>query len=208
MRMKTAFAAIMAIALTGCATTYTAPDFEEYQDAHQTVAILPFDVVINVSNQKNAPPQEELEAIVADQAETFQRALYTQFLTKQQRGRYTINFQDIDETNVRLSRMNSDGPMTKAEICTLLDVDAVVSGRMSLSKPMGTGWAVATTLLFGFGATNSGIVHMTVHEGEGGKLMWSYEHELSGGVMSSADSVAKALMRGIANEFPYRKKRR
>ena len=84
----------------------------------------------------------------------------------------------------------------------------MVSGRMSLSKPMGTGWAVATTLLFGFGATNSGLVNMTVHEGAGGKLMWSYEHELSHGVMSSADSVARALMGGIANQFPYRKKRR
>ena len=208
MRTTGAAAAILAVGLTGCATTYTAPDFEEYRNAHEKVAILPFEVVINTSNQKDAPSQEELDAIQADQAETFQRALYTQFLTKQERGRYTIIFQDIDETNVRLSRMDSDAPMTKAEICALLDVDAVVSGRMSLSRPMGTGWAVATTLLFGFGATNSGIVNMTVHEGGDGKLMWSYEHELSGGVMSSPDSVAKALMGGIANEFPYRKKRR
>ena len=196
MRTTAAAIAILAVGLTGCATTYTAPDFEEYRNAHEKVAILPFGVVINTSNQKDAPSQEELDVIQADQAETFQRALYTQFLTKQERGRYTIIFQDIDETNVRLSRMVSDAPMTKAEMCTLLDVDAVVSGRMSLSRPMGTGWAVATTLL------------LTVHEGGDGKLMWSYEHELSGGVMSSPDSVAKALMGGIANEFPYRKKRR
>ena len=208
MRTTGAAAAILAVGLTGCATTYTAPDFEEYRNAHETVAILPFDVVINTSNRKDAPPQAELDAIQTDQAQTFQRALYTQFLTKQERGGYTILFQDIDETNVKLSRMDSNAPMTKAEICALLDVDALVSGRMSLSRPMGTGWAVATTLLFGFGATNSGLVHMTVHEGEGGKLMWSYEHELSGGVMSSPDSVAKALMGGIANQFPYRKKRR
>ncbi|MDE0226864.1 MAG: hypothetical protein OXP28_17275 [Gammaproteobacteria bacterium] len=205
--MKKAIMAALALGLSGCATTYTAPDFEEYRASHETVAILPFDVAINASTQgKNAPSQEELDAIEAQQAEIFQRALYVQFLEKQERGRYTVDIQDIDETNVRLSRLEQSGAaMTKAETAKLIGVDAVVSGKMSLSKPMGTGWAVATTLLLGFGATNSGIVHMTVHEGEGGKLMWSYEHELSGGVMSSPESVAKALMGGIANKFPYRK---
>ena len=199
--------AALALGLSGCATTYTAPDFEEYRASHETVAILPFDAAINASTQgKNAPSREELDAIEAQQMEIFQRALYVQFLEKQERGKYTVEIQDMDETNIRLARFErKSAPMTKAEVATMLGVDAVVSGKISLSKPMGTGWAVATTPLFGFGATNSGIVHTTVHEGEGGRLMWSYEHELSGGVMSSPESVAKAVMGGIANKFPYRK---
>ncbi len=81
------------------------------------------------------PSTEELEAIMADQTKILQRALYTRLLAKQEEGGYTVDFQDIDDTNIRLSRIDPHTLISKEDTCALLDVDAVVSGRVLLGKP-------------------------------------------------------------------------
>ena len=207
-----ALAAVVAF-IAGCATIYTSPDFTIYESDHETIAILPFDVTINPGHKSGNVTQEELQELATKQGETFQRALYTQFLQGQQRGRYTVTFQDIDETNVLLNRELERhatrkvlSVLTKSEICEILKVDAVVSGDMALSKPMGTGAAIASAFLLGIGgATNEGHINMSIHEGDGSKLLWNYEHKVKGNMLSSPESVAKDLMRGVARTFPYKR---
>ncbi|NCF33935.1 MAG: hypothetical protein GWP50_10260 [Proteobacteria bacterium] len=94
----------------------------------------------------------DLDAEAKAQALNFQRAVYTQFLERVEKDKVTVKFQDIDDTNALLRR--ADGfdeqgriNLTKQQISELLGVDAVISGSMTLSKPMGTGTAVVTTLL-------------------------------------------------------------
>jgi hypothetical protein len=76
---------------------------------------------------------------------------------------------------------------------------------MILSKPMGTGAAVVTTLLVGWGKSNEAKINLTIHDSESGTLVWSYDHTASGGVISSPEQLAKSLMRNIASKFPYKK---
>lgn len=195
----------------GCASVYTAPDFGVYKYSHEVVAIVPFDVSINPGNKSEDVSAEELAELEEESSKTFQRALYTQFLAEQQYGRYTITFQDIDETNTLLKRhfdSKATKPdlslLTKSEICEILAVDAVISGSMTLTKPMGTGAAIASLFLLGFaGSTNEAYVNISIHEEESGKLLWNYEHEAAGTIGSSPERVAKSLMSGIASYFPY-----
>ena len=77
----------LAFLLTACATIYTAPDFGTYKADHEKVAIIPFDVTINPGNKSKDVSAEELEKLETEQGEIFQRAVYTQFLQGQQRGR-------------------------------------------------------------------------------------------------------------------------
>ena len=207
-RITLSFALALA---TGCATVYIAPDFVAYKVDHRNVALLPFNVTIDPTNKSKNVTAEEIEALEIEQGETFQRALYSQFLQGQQKGWYTVQFQDIDQTNALLaqaskSRANEGAlkALTKSEICEILGVDAVVSGQMSLSKPMGNAAAIALRVLGSSGATNEGHINMALHEGDEGKLLWSYEHEVQGELLSSPNRIAKKLVHGVARTLPYR----
>jgi hypothetical protein len=161
-------------------------------------------------NRGDEVTKADLDAEAKSQALNFQRAVYTQFLERVEKDKVTVKFQDIDDTNALIRR--ADGfddqgriNLTKQEISELLGVDAVISGSMTLSKPMGTGAAVVTTLLVGWGVTNEAKVNLTIHDGESGTLVWSYDHRATGGVVSTPDQLAKNLMKNIASKFPYKK---
>lgn len=93
-------------------------------------------------NSEDLRQQEQAEGLA------FQRQLYTQFMQQYARGRYTVEFQDVDRTN---------------------EVN----------------------------------VSLTVHDGRSGRLVYSYDHEIGGGLGSSPESIAESLMRQISRQFPY-----
>ena len=207
-RVKIMSLVIIVLLSTGCATTYTAENFAEYQSTHKTVAIVPFVVSMNSGNRGKEVTREDLLAEAA-QSLNFQRAVYTEFLEKAEKKKVTVSFQDIDDTNVLIRRadgFDEQGKLllTKQELGELLKVDAVISGSMVLSKPMGTGAAVVTTLLVGWGVTNEAKINLTIHDSSSGALVWSYDHTATGGVISSPQQLAKNLMKNIASKFPYK----
>ena len=214
--MKRFFAAPLFFMLVGCstATIYTAPDFASHKASHDSIALLPFVVNIDKTNMGKDITKEDVAQLEAKQGETFQRELYTQFLQYVQRGQIDVEIQDINKTNALLQRQIESATsarvaaaLTKDDICDILEVDAVVSGSMTLSKPMGNAAAIASALLLNFaGATNEGNISMQVHESTDGKLMWSYDHEVQGGLLSSPDALAEHLMKDVARTFPYRNK--
>ena len=203
-------AAIMMLSACKTADVYTADSFADFQTTHKQVAVLPFEVTIG---QKDLPEGTNLAALKSaeeEEGKVFQKQLYSQFLKRWSKGEYTVEFQDVDETNVLLRRANMADEnienFTKAEIGQALGVDAVISGNIKRDKPMSTGAAVASVVLLGFGgATNSVNVNMTVHDAEAGSLLWSYDHEVKGGLGSSAEGVAKSLMKNSSKKFPYKK---
>jgi|TARA_B110000971_G_scaffold220294_1_gene263499 hypothetical protein len=201
---------LVLLILVGCATTYTTENFADYQSAHKTVAIVPFVVSMSSGNRGKEITKADLIAEEETQALNFQRAVYTEFLEKVEKKKVTVAFQDIDDTNTLIRRaggFDEQGKinLTKKELGELLGVDAVISGSMILSKPMGTGAAVVTTLLVGWGKSNEAKINLTIHDSESGTLVWSYDHTASGGVISSPEQLAKSLMRNIASKFPYKK---
>lgn len=207
---RVATVAVSATLLAGCATVYTDENFADYQNNHSTVAVLPFEVTIGQKSQAEGADLAQIEAAEQEEGVVFQRQLYSQFLKQWSKDKYTVKFQDVDETNVLLRRADMDVDnirnFTKAEIGQALGVDSVISGTIKREKPMGTGAAVASAFLLGFGGvTNSVNVHMTIHDSEDGSLLWSYDHEVGGGIGSSPEGVAKSLMKDTSKKFPYSK---
>ena len=197
------------VLLAGCATVYTVEEFENYQAAHKTVAILPYTVQIELKKLPEGTTQADIERMENNEGYLFQKVLYSQFLQKYAKGQYTVEFQDVDKTNTLLMRSDIDledmKRYTKDELATLLGVDALISGNIKRDKPMGTGAAIASALLIGFSKTNKVHVNMAIHDGATGNLLWSYDHEVSGGLGSSPERLAKSLMKKIAKKFPYEK---
>jgi len=202
---------MMGIYLSDCAspTIYVSPKFEEYKEVHKKVAILPFDVDIDSKKLPKDYTLEMAREAEKDEGYNIQRELYIRFLDRQQRGGYTVEFQDVDKTNALLAKANVKyadlGWHTKDEICRLLEVDAIISGTIHRERPMSTGAAIVTGVLFGFwGSTNKVDVKMNVHESLNGDLVWEYVHEASGSVGSSSEKLAESLMKNISKKFPYK----
>ena len=197
--------------LQGCSpTVYTAPNFNTVKRSHKIVALLPFDVTITM---KKLPKDVTMEQIKTDEektAYTAQGHAYTYLLKEMGKDKYTVDFQDVDKTNALLKQNSLSyeamKSKTKDEIAKILGVDAVMSGKIIMEKPMNEGAAIVVGLLLGvWGNTNNITTAMTVHDGKDGKLLWKYDWEASGSVGSSTESLTKQLMRNVSKNFPYKK---
>lgn len=209
--IKAVFLLGVLLLISACATVYTNENFADYQSAHKTVAILPYNVEIQMKQLPEGITSDDVSRMEEEEAFLFQQQVYSQFLNRYQKGEYTISFQDVEKTNILLERADINysnlNSFTKEEIGQKLGVDAVISGDIKRAKPMGTGAAVVTTLLFGVGTTNSVDVNMRIHGVDSGDLVWSYDHTANGGIGSSPESLAKALMKNVSKKFPYKKEK-
>lgn len=138
--------------------------------------------------------------------------LCTKFLERQSKNHYTIDFQDVDQTNTLLSKQNitldNISKSNKEELCKILNVDVVFSGKIHRSKPMSEGSAMVLGGLFGaWGATNPVEINANIHAGQNNLLLWNYSEEYSGSVGLCQEQLTKAKMNGISRKFPYNAKK-
>ncbi len=202
--MKRLFILLTAVALlgAGCAPQiYKSNDFESKTADHKTVAILPAEVFMQLRpNEMKKITAEQFADMQKKTGESIQDKMYTWFLKRSNKFKYTVNFQDISRTNALLQQAGIEYKSiyikTKDELAKLLQVDAVISTRASMSKPMSEGAAVALGVLFGsWGTTNDVQTSITIHEGQAGDLIWRYDYNASGSVGSDTKSLVNNLMR-------------
>jgi hypothetical protein len=194
---------------SGCAPgNYSTGSSEQVKLQHKTVAILPFDVTIDV---KHVPQGNTQQILLGQQKRTgydVQTSVYYYLYKEKSKNKYTVDFQDIFKTNTKLSEAGVSYEtlqmMSKEEICSLLGVDAVISGKVITSRPMSVGAAVAVGALVGvWGPTNRAKATVTVHDKQESKLLWKYNFEYAGTVGSTAESLTTALMKSVSKNFPY-----
>jgi hypothetical protein len=207
-----AVAAFLALSLAGCAThqAYLNPQFSSTTASHHTVAILPFHVTIARERLPKNLTADDVARMEREEGFAVQTQLQSQLLRRA--DQYTVQFQDVERTNVLLERAgltyDSLGTRTPDEIAKLLGVDAVISGRIQRSKPMATGTAIAMGVLFGgmfMGNTNRVGVNLELHNGQDGALLWTFAHSFGGSIGSSPEGLANAMMGSIARHLPYKR---
>ena len=213
--MKKLFTLLAAaiIVLTSCGPKiYKTNDFESKTASHKTVAILPADVFIQLRpNEMKKLSETQLAELQRKTGQNIQDRMYSWFLKRSDKFKYTVSFQDISKTNALLQQAginhNNISARTKEELANLLGVDAIISTRSSMTKPMSEGAAVAVGILFGsWGSTNDVQTSITINEGTKGDLVWKFDHTASGSVGSDPDRLVNALMRKASKKFPYNAK--
>jgi len=143
---------------------YVNPDFNKLARHHRILAILPFDVNMDLRpKEREQITKEQLYEMEISEGEGVQGALHSYFLKKRGHGDFKVNFQDPRKTNAELSKAGIDLTMvrqhTPAELASLLDVDGVVWGDLRTTKPMSEGTSATLGVLFGvWGPTNSGSI--------------------------------------------------
>lgn len=202
--------ALIFVSVVGCGPKIVEMgNFQELRERHQTVAVLPFSVTIDPTKLPKDWTTEMVTEAQRSEGENMQRQLYFRFIEQQEKGKYTVKFQDIDKTQALLTKagitQGNLASFTKTELKDVLGVDALISGSIYRSKPMSTGAAIVTTVLFGFGgSTNKVNVTLNIHDAASGDLVWTYEHKASGGIGSSSEDLSKSLMKSISKKFPYK----
>ncbi len=207
--LKTTLGILLICFLASCGPTiYKAQNFEQSKALIKTVAILPFDVAINVRKLPKGTTDAMLKENEQSTGYNIQSNAYS-WLLKRQKD-FTTTFQDVSKTNsiLKANNIGYEDLFTtdKGNLAKLLGVDAVFSGKATMSKPISEGGALAMGILVGaWGATNQITTNITMHDWES-NLLWKYDYTASGSVGSSAESLTRALMKNASKKYPYKVK--
>lgn len=194
---------IAAITISSCAKVYYSPDAKVRASSHQVVAIAPPSVTITARKNVDAEAIKEQQKL---ESANFQKEMYSWLLRRKMQNRIFVEVQDVETTNALLGKAGYfDGnPMTPYEISEALGVDAIITSNFSLSRPMSEGAALAIGVLSGFwGSTNNATVTLQIQDKETKKLLWNYDHTVSGSVGSTPAQLVDNLMRNASRKMPY-----
>ena len=210
MKKRLLLSGIVFLLLASCAPkVYKTSDFDSKTASHKIVAILPteVDITLRPNEMKKITP-EQLKESEEKTGLSIQDKMYSWFLNRSGKYKYTVSFQDISKTNAILLQNNIKyadmRSKTKDELARLLGVDAVISSHASMKKPMSDGAAVALGVLLGtWGNTNEVQTSIAINEARNGDLIWKYDYQASGSVGSNTDNLVNNLMRNASKKFPY-----
>jgi hypothetical protein len=193
---------ITILILSACANIYQTPDAIPLAKTHRTIAILPPTISIA------AGKKTDVEAIKEQQKTeslNFQKEMYAWMLKRKMQGKIYQEILDIETTNSKLLKAGyPSNPLTPAELCSILNVEGVISSNYAMSKPMSDGAAIALLILTGGGgATNEVRASISINDCNNKKLIWNYEHKYSGGIGSSPAKLVEGLMRNASKKMPY-----
>lgn len=193
---------IFAFIFTSCAKVYYSTDAYDLAKNHRKIAIIPPNVTIASNKKVEAKSLKEIEAT---ESVMFQNEMYTWMLERKMQKSFKLVIQDIETTNALLKRaFYPENPLTSAELCEILGVDAIMTSTFMLSKPMGDGEAIALALVFGFwGPTNTVKCIISINDCSQKKLIWNYKHETSGSIGSNHHDLVDWLMSGASKRMPY-----
>jgi hypothetical protein len=188
---------------------YVNPDFAKLARSHKQLAILPFDVTMDLRPKERAQiTDEQMREMEINEGEGVQSALHSYFLKKKGQNEFKVDFQDPRKTNAELTKagidLNNVREHTPAELAKLLGVDGVVWGDLHTTKPMSEGASVALGLLVGvWGPTNAGSISIQISDGDSEEILWKYDKTLSREFGSDINTVVDAMMRKASRKFPY-----
>lgn len=214
MKIRIVVCLFYVLTMMGCGPQIYQPNqFDSITASHKTIAILP--AKVNIQLRPNEMKKIDMEQLRENEKVTgfsIQDKMYSWFLRRSDKFKYTVAFQDISKTNAILEKKGityaNIKSVTKEELCKILEVDAVISSSFDMKKPMSDGAAVALGVAFGvWGSTNDVQTFINIHEVKEGQLIWKYDWVASGSVGSNTDRLVNELMRNVSRRFPYNGKK-
>ncbi|MBA4746409.1 MAG: hypothetical protein H2058_14235 [Muricauda sp.] len=190
---------------------YESIRFDEYTNDHEILAIVPFIAHLEL---KKAVDKDELSILAEKEGYAVQNALETYFSKRKKRKKFSVDFQNIRNTNAILAQNNINynniDTYTTQELCEILDVDGIISGNLNLNILLSEGVPTDFSILDYFsGDANYGRIGVKISDGETGKLLWKYENEISKKTGKNTTELIDKMMKTASRKFPYdREKRR
>lgn len=196
----------------GQKSIYQSKEFESLSKNHKTLAIIPFLATLTLDDESFSRVQ--LERLEEQEGYAVQDALETYFLRRKKRKRFSVEFQDIKNTNAILARNNitikNIDIYTTQELCAILGVDGLISGNMTLSALISKGVPEGPFDFLSIfrGKSDYGRIAIKISDSKTGKLLWKYEKTISRRSGRNTRAIIDAMMRKLSRKFPYDKERR
>ena len=225
--MKRTTMLLLAVSLAGCtAVDYTSPRFQHVALDHQSVAVLPVEMVFTGKAPKGLTA-EDIRRIEEGESLAFQASLYNYLLDRSghhRRRPIQVAIQPIERTNQLLSEEGlaiRDSWMLPAEqLADALGVDAVVRTRVRktryLSDLASLGIAVGVHVvlealdeehlwLLPWGPRTYDIyAEGVLVAADQGTLLWKVAVHRETDWSQPANDVVRGITRKLAKKFPYR----
>jgi hypothetical protein len=229
MKSLTIFLAALALLLVpACKSYYVSSDFQTTTGDHQTIAVLPFEMVYT-----GVKPDKLTEADMAEianaESQAFQISFYNEILRSTRNGKKPIRvkLQDFKTTQnllrdrgISLNEVGQESPERLAEI---LGVDAVVRGRIQKNRLMSDlasyGIEVGVRILdvltnapiwpwLPMGVTQSKEIraNYSLLDKDNGAVLWSISFDIDADWRQRSNDIIDRVNRRGAKKFPYREK--
>ncbi|WP_422080822.1 hypothetical protein [Ulvibacterium sp.] len=190
---------------------YESDKFDALSDGHQVLAIVPFLTNLDLKEEIS---REELKKLEEKEGHAVQNALETYFSQRKKKKKFSVEFQDIKNTNALLSQNNISytniDVYTTKQLSELLGVDGIISGNLDLNILLSKGVPDEFSLIDYFlGDANYGRIGVKISDGKTGKLLWKYEKKITKKSGKNTNDLIDRMMKLAARKFPYdREKRR
>jgi len=207
---------LLFITLLACGTfinaqknVYESTKFDALSKDHHVLAIIPF--VTHLALEENIT-NEESKKLAENEGYAVQDALETYFGLGQKKKKFTVDFQNIKNTNAILAQNNISyhniDIYTIKELAEILEADAIVSGNLDLNILLSEGIPVEFSVIDYFiGDSNYGRIGIKISDGKTGKLLWKYENEINKKSGRNTAELIDKLMKKLVRKFPYDKER-
>ncbi|MDT7829944.1 hypothetical protein RQM65_14850 [Pricia sp. S334] len=190
---------------------YESRKFDALTDPHEVLAIIPFLTHLDLEHEIS---EDELKAREEEEGYAVQNALETYFSQRKKKKKFSVDFQNVKNTNALLAQHDIDyediDVHTVKELSRILGVDGIISGTLDLNVLLSDGVDTKFNFMDYFlGDADYGRIGVKISDGKTGKLLWKYEKEINKKSGKNTDDLIDRMMKQAARKFPYdRDKRR
>ncbi|MBT8185648.1 MAG: hypothetical protein KJN76_12460 [Eudoraea sp.] len=188
---------------------YESGKFDELSSNHKTLAIIPFFTRLDLDEGIQG---KELDDLEEKEGHAVQDALETFFGRGKKRKKFTVEFQNVENTNAILAQNNvtydNIDTYTIKQLSKILNVDAIVSGNLDLNILLSKGIPAEFSFIdYILGDANYGRIGIKISDGGTGKLLWKYEKKINKKSGKNTDDLIDKMMKNVTRRFPYDKER-
>ena len=188
---------------------YESARFEALSRDHEVLAIIPFITHLELEEEIS---REEARKLEEKEGYEVQNALETYFGRGKKRKKFSVDFQNIENTNAVLAQNNitysNIDTYTTKQLSALLEVDGIISGNMDLNILLSKGIPTDFSFMdYIMGDANYGRIGIKISDGKTGKLLWKYEKEITKKSGRNTMELIDKMMKKAARRFPYEKER-
>ena len=188
---------------------YESARFEELSKSHNQLAIIPFFTNLDLKENVSREDSRRLEEI---EGYAVQEALETYFGRGKKRKKFSVEFQNVKNTNAILAQHDINyeniDTYTISQLSEILGVDGIISGNLDLNILLSKGIPAEFSILdYILGDANYGRIGIKISDGGTGKLLWKYENEITKKSGKNTYDLIDKMMKKVIRKFPYDKER-
>ncbi len=188
---------------------YESNKFDQLSEDHQTLAIIPFFTHLELEEKVS---KDELQKLEEKEGHAVQDALETYFGRGKKRKKFSVEFQNIKNTNALLAKSSitykNIDTYTIKELSKILGVDGIISGNLDLNILLSRGIPAEFNFIdYILGDANYGRIGIKISDGKTGKLLWKYEEQINKKSGKNTDDLIDKMMKKATRKFPYDKER-